>query len=131
MKLLQSSQGSGTPRPRLLDGEGRARDVSSIVPDFGPGTFSLEPLDRLRTADPEPLPIVELPGTRLHPLIAQSGNIWCIGLNYSDHAAEAGLPVVGAGMRPPGRLPPGDEVTLRISGPGTQRSRLVPDEGRM
>jgi 2,4-didehydro-3-deoxy-L-rhamnonate hydrolase len=48
---------------------------------------------RLKTTDLDALPVVSPEGRRVAPPVAQPLNIWCIGLNYSDHAAEAGLPV--------------------------------------
>ena len=47
---------------------------------------------RLGGVDLTALPAVDLKGLRIGPPISQPRNIWCIGLNYSDHAAEAGLP---------------------------------------
>lgn len=76
----------------LLDGEGRPRDASSIVPDLAPDMM-VEGLAALHAADPASLPRFEAEGRRVAPPIARPRNIWCVGLNYSDHAAEAGLPV--------------------------------------
>lgn len=93
MKLMRYGNQNEPKTPCLLDDKGVARDVSGIVPDFGPGTLSPEMLGELRAADPAALPVAEIQGKRLAPPVAQPLNIWCIGLNYSDHAAEAGLPV--------------------------------------
>lgn len=93
MRLLRYGDRDGAKIPCVLDSDGRARDVSSIVADFGPRTLSQELLMRLSEADLSSLPIVSPEGKRLAPPVAQPLNIWCIGLNYSDHAAEAGLPV--------------------------------------
>jgi len=69
----------------MLDSEGRLRDLSGVVPDLA-GDL----LGRLPKVNPEALPLVE--GTpRLGPPIAGTGKFIGIGLNFSDHAAEAGL----------------------------------------
>jgi 2,4-didehydro-3-deoxy-L-rhamnonate hydrolase len=93
MKLLRYGDRYGSKIPCVMDAEGKARDVSSIVADFGPRTLSPELLAKLRAADLTALPVVSAEGKRVAPPVAQPFNIWCIGLNYSDHAAEAGLPV--------------------------------------
>ncbi|MEI4195356.1 fumarylacetoacetate hydrolase family protein [Roseovarius sp. E0-M6] len=75
----------GAERPAMLDSEGRLRDLSGVVPDLA-GDL----LGRLPKVNPEALPLVE--GTpRLGPPIAGTGKFIGIGLNFSDHAAEAGL----------------------------------------
>lgn len=93
MKLTRYGDRNGANIPCILDADGVARDASSIVEDFGPRTLSGEMLAMLRDTDPASLPVADIEGKRLAPPIAQPFNIWCIGLNYSDHAAEAGLPV--------------------------------------
>jgi 2-keto-4-pentenoate hydratase/2-oxohepta-3-ene-1,7-dioic acid hydratase in catechol pathway len=78
----------GRERPAVLDDAGTARDLSGLAKD-------------LLTADPRAvraalaaggLPAVP-PGTRIGPPVARPGKIVCIGLNYTDHAAETGAPV--------------------------------------
>lgn len=93
MKLLRFGDRYGRKTPCVLDAEGNARDVSSIVEDFGPSTLSPKLMAQLRAVDLSTLPVVSPEGKRVAPPTAQPRNIWCIGLNYSDHAAEAGLPV--------------------------------------
>lgn len=93
MKLLRFGERHGAKIPCILDNDGQARDVSSLVDDFTPQTLSPAMFERLRGADLKALPVVDPAGRRLAPPVAQPRNIWCIGLNYSDHAAEAGLPV--------------------------------------
>ncbi|MBE0452564.1 fumarylacetoacetate hydrolase family protein [Roseovarius autotrophicus] len=74
----------GQERPAILDGEGRLRDLSGVVPDLAGAV-----LGKLPRVDPETLPLVE--GTpRLGVPVAGVGKIVGIGLNYSDHAAELG-----------------------------------------
>jgi 2,4-diketo-3-deoxy-L-fuconate hydrolase len=91
MKLLRLGP-PGHETPCILDDAGIARDISSIVPDITPATIPAL-LDLLRGVAPASLPAVPLTGQRIGPPMTQPGNIFCIGLNYSDHAAEAGMPI--------------------------------------
>ncbi len=91
MKLLRIGP-AGWEVPCLLDAAGQARDVSAHVDDFGPETLPTL-AERLSGIALATLPIVATEGARIGPPMTQPGNIYCIGLNYSDHAAEAGLPV--------------------------------------
>ena len=93
MKLARYGDRSARKIPCIIDAAGVPRDVSSIVGDFGPRTLSPALLSQLATVDPESLPVAKIDGLRIAPPVAQPFNIWCVGLNYSDHAAEAGLPV--------------------------------------
>jgi 2-keto-4-pentenoate hydratase/2-oxohepta-3-ene-1,7-dioic acid hydratase in catechol pathway len=91
MKLLRYGD-PGRERPGLLDADGRIRDLSSVVPDIAGTTLLPENLARLRDTDVSGLP--EVPGnSRIGPCVGSVGKIVCVGLNYSDHAAESGLPV--------------------------------------
>ena len=89
MKLCRFGQ-PGTEKPGLIDGDGKLRDLSSVVADIGPGTLSEESLVRLAALDSSTLPRVEsevrfgVPWTGISKYVG-------IGLNYADHAAEAGL----------------------------------------
>ena len=89
MKLCRYGE-RGAERPGLIDAQGRLRDLSAHVADIaGP---VLADLDRLRGIDPETLPLV--PGNpRFGAAVGQVGKFICIGLNYSDHAAESGMAV--------------------------------------
>ena len=89
MKLCRYGE-RGAERPGLIDAQGRLRDLSAHVADIaGP---VLADLDALRRIDPETLPLV--PGTpRFGAAVGQVGKFICIGLNYSDHAAESGMAV--------------------------------------
>lgn len=89
MKLLRYGP-EGAEKPGILDAAGRIRDLSAHVSDIaGPLLADLSPL---RALDPEALPLVE--GTpRIGPCVGQVGKFIGIGLNYADHAAEAGLQV--------------------------------------
>ncbi len=93
MKLSRYGDRYGRKIPCIIDGDGTPRDVSSVVDDFGPRTLSLELLAQLAAIDLKTIPEADIEGKRLAPPVAQPFNIWCVGLNYSDHAAEAGLPV--------------------------------------
>jgi 2-keto-4-pentenoate hydratase/2-oxohepta-3-ene-1,7-dioic acid hydratase in catechol pathway len=76
----------------MLDRDGAIRDLSTAVPDIGGDVLLPESLARLRALDPATLPRVE--GTpRIGPCVAGVGKFICVGLNYSDHAAESGMPV--------------------------------------
>jgi len=82
---------AGAERPVVMV-DGVARDLSGLVADIGPETIQgLHAV--LEGADLTALPVVETAGQRIGAPIARPRNIWCIGLNYSDHAAEAGMPV--------------------------------------
>jgi 2,4-didehydro-3-deoxy-L-rhamnonate hydrolase len=76
----------GDERPGVLDAQGRMRDLSDMMSDLaGPN------LARLGRVDPESLPRVEEGAPRLGPPVGGVGKVLCIGLNYSDHAAESGM----------------------------------------
>lgn len=85
----------GTPgheRPALVDASGALRNLSAVLPDITAATLDPASLAKLRTLDPLSLPLV--PGTpRLGPCVSGVGKFLCIGLNYSDHAAETGATV--------------------------------------
>ncbi|QPM90057.1 fumarylacetoacetate hydrolase family protein [Pseudooceanicola algae] len=75
----------GAEKPGLLDGEGRIRDLSGVI-----GDLSGKVLGALPQPDPESLPLVE-GSPRIGVPVAGIGKLVAIGLNYSDHAAEAGM----------------------------------------
>jgi len=91
MKLVRYGP-KGEERPGLIDGEGSLRDLSAHIDDVAGPSLSPERLDRLRAIDPATLPPVE-GAPRLGPCVGGVGKFICIGLNYADHAAEAGLSV--------------------------------------
>ncbi len=84
MKLVRIGE-PGRERPAVMDNEGIARDVSGIVADFGPEFFASGGVAALRADNG--LPAVT---GRIGAPIARPGKVVCIGLNYSDHAAETG-----------------------------------------
>jgi 2-keto-4-pentenoate hydratase/2-oxohepta-3-ene-1,7-dioic acid hydratase in catechol pathway len=89
MKLLRYGP-PGQEKPGILDREGRIRDLSGLVSDIGPEALSPASLDRLRKLDPAKLPAVA-GEPRIGPCVADVSKLLCIGLNYRDHAAEAGM----------------------------------------
>lgn len=91
MKLLRYGP-IGQEKPGLLASDGTIRDLSGVVGDIGGATLSDEGLKRLRGLDASRLPQVD-PSVRLGPCVAGVGKVICIGLNYSDHAAETGASV--------------------------------------
>jgi 2,4-diketo-3-deoxy-L-fuconate hydrolase len=91
MKLVRYGP-AGAEKPGLLDREERLRDLSGHVDDIAGETLSPGGLARLAALDPESLPLVE-GDPRLGPCVGRTGKFLCIGLNYSDHAAETGATV--------------------------------------
>ena len=91
MKLLRHGP-KGAEKPALIDADGHLRDLSRVLPDIVAGTLSPHSLQRLRDLDPAALPRVESPG-RIGVPWSGLGKFICVGLNYSDHAAETGAAV--------------------------------------
>src|SRR6476660_3620452 len=91
MKLLRYGS-PGQEKPGLLDSTGAIRDLSGVVPDIAGEVLLPASIARLSKIDPASLPRVN--GTpRIGPCVARVGKFICIGLNYSDHAAESGMAV--------------------------------------
>lgn len=89
MKLVRYGA-RGAEKPGMIDANGALRDLSAHVPDIAGDV--LADLGALATIDPASLPLVS--GTpRLGAPVGQIGKFICIGLNYSDHAAESGMQV--------------------------------------
>tara|TARA_R110000787_G_scaffold59662_7_gene135165 strand:+ start:56649 stop:57500 length:852 start_codon:yes stop_codon:yes gene_type:complete len=82
----------GKEKPGLIDTEGKIRDLSGIVSDISGDVLTDAGIAKLRDLDPKSLPLVE-GEPRIGPCVGSVGKFVCIGLNYSDHAAEAGQPV--------------------------------------
>jgi len=91
MKLMRYGA-RGAEKPGLVDAQGRVRDLSAVLPDITAQSLTPEGLARLRAVDAAGLPVVASPG-RIAPPWSGMGKFICIGLNYADHAAEAGLQV--------------------------------------
>ncbi|KVF68313.1 ureidoglycolate lyase [Burkholderia sp. FL-7-2-10-S1-D7] len=91
MKLLRFGD-KHHEKPGLLDAQGHIRDLSGVIDDIAGDALTPASLARLRDIDPSSLPRVE--GTpRLGACVGRVGKFICIGLNYSDHAAESGMEV--------------------------------------
>jgi len=108
MKLIRHGL-PGAEKPGLVDASGTLRDLSGVLADIAPATLGPDSMARLAALDPLTLPPVPL-GTRLGPCVGGVGNVIGIGLNYADHAAEAGL-------KPPGQPIVFNKHSGAISGP--------------
>ena len=91
MKLLRFGE-MGQEKPGILDSNGKIRDLSGHISDINGETISEDGLNKISSIDQMSLPIVP-EGTRLGACVGSIGKFLCIGLNYSDHAAESGMPV--------------------------------------
>ncbi|MGI9384484.1 MAG: fumarylacetoacetate hydrolase family protein [Methyloligellaceae bacterium] len=91
MKLLRFGP-AGVEKPGVLDADGGIRDLSAQVDDIGGDVLGDEGLDRLRALDLDALPRVD-GSPRLGPPVARTQKLIAVGLNYVDHAAEAGMPI--------------------------------------
>lgn len=91
MKLLRYGP-EGQEKPGMLDANGGLRDLSGVVDDIAGDVLSDAGLEKLRALTPEDLPLVS-GDPRLGPCVADIGKFCCIGLNYSDHAAETGAAI--------------------------------------
>lgn len=80
----------GQEKPGLLDADGTIRDLSAVIDDLDPGTISDATFARIAAIDPASLPAVS-GNPRIGSCVGRPGKYICIGLNYSDHAAEAGM----------------------------------------
>jgi 2-keto-4-pentenoate hydratase/2-oxohepta-3-ene-1,7-dioic acid hydratase in catechol pathway len=82
----------GEERPAIVDASGGLRDLSGVVSDIAGAALLPESLAKLRAIDPKELPLIA--GTpRIGACVGNVGKFICIGLNYSDHAAESGMAV--------------------------------------
>ncbi|EJB04906.1 2-keto-4-pentenoate hydratase/2-oxohepta-3-ene-1,7-dioic acid hydratase [Rhizobium leguminosarum bv. trifolii WSM597] len=90
MKLMRVGQ-AGNEKPALLDADGKIRDLSGHVADIGGEVITPAGLAKIAAIDPKSLP--ELMPGRIGACVAGTGKFICIGLNYSDHAAETGATV--------------------------------------
>ncbi|MGC1494218.1 MAG: fumarylacetoacetate hydrolase family protein [Sulfitobacter sp.] len=91
MKLLRYGA-PGAEKPGLLDDAGLLRDLSDHVSDITGDMLDDASIAKLRALDPASLPIVE-GEQRIAPCVGNIGKFLCIGLNYSDHAAETGAAI--------------------------------------
>jgi len=91
MKLFRHGP-RGQEKPALIDSQGQARDLSGVIDDIRAETLAPDSLQTLRAIDPHSLPLIAAPG-RIGVPFANPGKLICVGLNYADHAAEAGAEV--------------------------------------
>jgi 2-keto-4-pentenoate hydratase/2-oxohepta-3-ene-1,7-dioic acid hydratase in catechol pathway len=91
MKLLRYGP-KGNEKPGMRDQDGVLRDLSGVLPDLDSAALGKDSLARLAALDPKALPAVAEP-VRMAPIVADIGKLICVGLNYSDHAAESGMAV--------------------------------------
>ncbi len=82
----------GREIPCVLDADGTARDARSVTADFDGAFFASGGIEALRGLEPASLPVIA-PGQRIGAPVARPWNVWCIGLNYIDHAAESKMQV--------------------------------------
>ncbi len=91
MKLVRYGQ-PGKEKPGLIDAAGKLRDLSSVVPDIGPAQLTDAVLAKLLKLKTDKLPLVR-GKPRMGCPVNGIGKFIAIGLNYSDHAKEAGMPI--------------------------------------
>ena len=91
MKLLRYGP-RGQEKPGLLDRDGQIRDLSGAIRDIAPETLAPAALDKLRQLNPGSLPVVS-GSPRLGPCVGNVSKLVCVGLNYQDHAKEAGAAI--------------------------------------
>lgn len=88
MKLLRYGQ-IGSEKPGVLGNDGEIRDLSGLITDIDASVLSDQALQKLRDAGLSKLPVVS-GNPRIGACVGNIGKMICIGLNYSDHAAETG-----------------------------------------
>ena len=91
MKLLRVGQ-KGKEKPAILDKDGKIRDISSHIKDLNSNHLNFDTISKLQSVDLSSLPELSS-GERIGSCITKPGKFVAIGLNFSDHAAESGLPV--------------------------------------
>jgi len=91
MKLLRYGP-AGREKPGILAADGEIRDLAGVVSDHAGASLLPEAMEKLRNLDLASLPRVD-GKPRIGPCVGRVGKFVCIGLNYSDHAKESGMPV--------------------------------------
>jgi 2-keto-4-pentenoate hydratase/2-oxohepta-3-ene-1,7-dioic acid hydratase in catechol pathway len=91
MKLVRYGN-PGKEKPGLMDDDGKLRDLSGVIKDIGPEQLSDAALAKLRRLKTANLPLVR-GKPRIGCPVTGVGKFVAIGLNYADHAAEAGMPI--------------------------------------
>jgi 2-keto-4-pentenoate hydratase/2-oxohepta-3-ene-1,7-dioic acid hydratase in catechol pathway len=91
MKLVRYGA-PGKEKPGIIDAKGKIRDLSKIVPDLAGDALSPKGLNKIKRAKLDKLRVVG-GNPRIGPCVGGTRNFIAIGLNYSDHAAEAGMAI--------------------------------------
>ncbi len=91
MKLVRYGK-PGKEKPGLIDAEGKLRDLSAIVKDIGAAQLSPAALAKISKVKTDKLPLVK-GKPRFGSPVANVGKFIAIGLNYTDHAEESGMPI--------------------------------------
>jgi 2,4-didehydro-3-deoxy-L-rhamnonate hydrolase len=91
MKLVRWGK-PGKEKPGIVDGDGRIRDLSGVVPDIAGAALSPVGLAKIAKAKVGRLPLVR-GKPRLGPCVGDVRNFYAVGLNYADHAAETGAAI--------------------------------------
>lgn len=91
MKLVRYGN-PGKEKPGLIDADGKLRDLSGVIADIGPGQLGDAALAKLRKLKTDKLPLVK-GSPRMGCPVTGVGKFIAIGLNFADHAAEAGMPL--------------------------------------
>ena len=91
MKLVRYGN-PGKEKPGLIDAHGKLRDLSKVIKDVSPDELSDKALAKLAKLNADKLPLVK-GKPRMGCPVSQVGKFIAIGLNYADHAAEAGMPI--------------------------------------
>ena len=91
MKLVRYVK-PGQEKPGLIDADGKLRDLSGVVADIGPNTLDDKTLNKLAKLKTDKLPLVK-GKQRMGCPISHVPQFIAIGLNYVDHAKEAGMPI--------------------------------------
>jgi 2-keto-4-pentenoate hydratase/2-oxohepta-3-ene-1,7-dioic acid hydratase in catechol pathway len=91
MKLVRYGK-PGQEKPGLIDAQGQLRDLSKVIKDISPDQLGDKALAKLRKLKTDKLPLVK-GKPRMGCPISSISKFVAIGLNYADHAAEAGMPI--------------------------------------
>jgi 2-keto-4-pentenoate hydratase/2-oxohepta-3-ene-1,7-dioic acid hydratase in catechol pathway len=91
MKLLRFGT-SGREYPGALDKNGNIRDLSGVIPDISDLSLTSESIEMLRRVDLAKMPLIAS-NVRVGPCVGKVGKFICVGLNYADHVAEAGVDI--------------------------------------
>src|SRR4029077_15441246 len=89
MKLVRFGA-AGKEKPGIIDKNGKIRDLSKVVKDINGEALSPSGLAKIKKANIDKLPLVK-GNPRIGPCVARPSNFIAIGLNYAEHAAEAGM----------------------------------------